>query len=1076
MKSLSTRPGFSWRSFGFRDAVIFTSPLVAALVYLVGAAAVDYHRALQFDDYWSNLVTVEQRFASRVQQLFRLPRTMAARKPLDREAPDPGIIDLHIESNLLDAMYDDPQLGWGAWVDGVLQQNGKLLNVSVRKRGDNSVHWLTDKRTLTVRTPRTDFYKRFRVFGLSTKTPLTSFVANRLASEYGLLAPTTTVVPVFLNNQYTGMFRFLEPIDESFLRPFNRMPGNIFRGDAAERSDYFKGVVRDVYANPSIWNRVAANDRPTAAGTGQLRLLIEDINSDGLESHQRLMRRMDRDELARLFAYMLLVGDPYHMDATHNNFLYEDPSTSLIHPIPWDIRLLPLRREPVRRMNALFRALLRDPFLVDAILGYTATELRDGRIRATADSLAQSMWQHYHHAFVYDSLREGMVSELGHPSEVHRILQQNGETLSEWVGNAAIVVGVGGAAGAAILDLETRGFAGVDLTGLAATGEVTALRLDRNRNGVLDSDDPSVAGRWLADSSRFVIETPVALLAGWRTDAPRIRPGSQHYRFFVAGGGTIRPVLVNRYTRSPVTPEAWEPGSAVTWSGSFHPWAYPVEQGRLHRMRGTVRISEDLRFGPLDTLIIEPGTRVLLDPDVSIVSRGRVTADGTAERPIVFTRADHSRPWGAFTLLGHGADSSHFRHVTWEWGGGDLVDRIEYIGMVNFHRVDGVVVEQSIFQDNLRSDDTFHALHATVVLRGSQFIRANSDAVDFDVAGGLIEDNTFHDTGGDAIDLMASTPMVRGNRIFRSRDKGISVGENSSPVLFDNYIEGCRRGIEVKDRSDPVAFNNTLVANGVGIFTDRKNWRYGGGGFGTFINTTLRDNKVPLELDIYSRITLDNVSGLDSATMQFVGHHRTETGAGALAGLYRRYGIELARTGREGPLPGWQVSPVPPIESVRFEEDFLSINDGWRHAGGTGQVVKDNRTLRAVAESRPGAIGRTLEWDLRQTGPASLVLEIAATDVDSARIVLVSPEGNVSAPLGISGSAAFFRLVTLAVPAQRYTAMVIEMFPRPRVEKVVNTGWTELKPGQLWLRGYDLYPGHESSTSPTARADATPDS
>ena len=128
---------------------------------------------------------------------------------------------------------------------------------------------------------------------------------------------------------------------------------------------------------------------------------------------------------------------------------------------------------------------------------------------------------------------------------------------------------------------------------------------------------------------------------------------------------------------------------------------------------------------------------------------------------------------------------------------------------------------------------------------------------------------------------------------MRSGDKGISVGEASNPVIFANYIENCRRGIEIKDRSAPIALNNTLVGNGVGIYTDRKNWRYGGGGFATFINNTLRDNKTSLSLDVFSRITLANITGLDSV-MQNVDHRPAgAVGLAELGGLYRQFGIDL---------------------------------------------------------------------------------------------------------------------------------------------------------------------------------------
>ena len=138
-------------------------------------------------------------------------------------------------------------------------------------------------------------------------------------------------------------------------------------------------------------------------------------------------------------------------------------------------------------------------------------------------------------------------------------------------------------------------------------------------------------------------------------------------------------------------------------------------------------------------------------PNVSVVSRGRVLANGTAASPIRVLPQVPNTPWGTFSVQGHGADSSIFSYVEFAQGGGALVDRIEYIGMVNVHRADGVVMDHNIFRDNLRSDDTFHGMHSRVYVRNSQFIRANSDALDLDIASGEITDNTFEASGGDRI-------------------------------------------------------------------------------------------------------------------------------------------------------------------------------------------------------------------------------------------------------------------------------------------------------------------------------------
>lgn len=1017
----------------FRDALVLSAPLVFGLGYLVIAAVVDYQRALQFDDFWSQGVTVEDRFLARASGLTGLLAGQRLKHRIDPERDDPGLLRLQVDPAQLDASFRDPQLGWAEWLEGSLEESGgRLLPVRVHKRGDNSVHWLTEKKSLAVRTTREEFYKRYRSFGLSGKDVLPSYLANRLAPEFGLLAPNTTVVPVVLNNQYAGMFRFIEVVDESFLRPFDRMPGNIFRGDAAERGEYFKGLQRDLFANPYIWDRVAVSERPTAAGAGQLRLFLEDVNGRDFASHLRLMARLDREEIARLVAFLLLVGDPYHMDGVHNQLWYEDPSTALLHPIPWDIRVLPLDSLPRREFNAFLKAALRDPWVVDGILAELGRRLAgDGWIRL-ADSLARTAWNRYHNEFAFDSVRARLIPPLGHPDEIRQVLTRNARVLRGWLADTKVAFAGGG-----VLDFETRGFAGAELTALEVNGAARSasltLRADRNRNGVLDAEDPLIPGTWEGENPRrFVPATPPALLAAWSATRPTgpaqpaLAPGRQHYRFFLAGlpgSATVRPLLRSRPLRTAVEPQAWPQGTAIAASAAFNPWAWPIEQGRLQRLSGNLRLSADLRVSALDTLIIAPGTTISLDPDVSIVSRGRVLAEGTAARPIRFTRSDAHRPWGGFALLGAGADSSRFSHVTFEWGGGALVDRIELIGMVNVHRARGVVVEHSTFQDNLRSDDTFHALHAEVTLRNSRFLRANSDAVDYDISSGLIADNSFDASGGDAIDLMTSTPVVRGNQIRNSKDKGISVGEASSPVIFDNRIEGCQRGIEVKDRSDPIVFDNVLTNNGVGIYEDRKNWRYGGGGWATVINTRLEGNADSLQLDPFSRITLMRDS---------------------LAGVYRQPGATL-------------------LASARFEEDFASTADGWRGAGGVTRVEKENGALNTAVERRPGAIGRSLDWELN--AGATLLLEAASTRLDSAVVVLLSPAGNVRQRIELSNDPAIFRLATLKLPPRRYTAMLILLAPEPRIEKRVrDPGWTELKPGQFWLRGYELYGADSAAT------------
>lgn len=1052
----------------FVDAVMLSAIPLLVTGYLVGSAAMTYQRTIQFDDWWSARASVARFFRDRVRSFLKAPQAASLEQELAMDAPDAGIIRLNLPQDDWSRFWADPQLEWGVWKDAVLTRENSLLPVKVRKRGDNSIHWVTEKRTFTVRSPREEFFKRFRLFGLTVKDVVPVYLANRLAGEFGLLAPETEVVPVFINNRFSGIYRFVETVDESFLRPYDRMPGNIYRGDAAERSDFFKGVPRDLFANPYIWNRVAVNDRPTGPGMSQFHRFLADINGSRFEDHLRLMSRLNRDELARLFAYLLLVGDPYHMDAVHNQLWYEDPSTSLLHPIPWDIRLLRLDLQNVR-MSPVFRAVLRDPFLADGILREVKGHLDRGVLR-TADSLLGAVEGRYPAALAYDRLRSGLIPDIGDSAGALAILRANAQELLRWMDDATVAAASGSDGGLTVLDLETRGYAGADLTALDLSSRTTsaAVHLDRNQNGVLDPSDPPVTGRW--QGSSLVLDQPIALLPGWRTDTLGVFAGRVAYRFFLRGAVRVEPRLRNRVTG--VEARAVEWGNAgVIRTRSFSPWQFPLHRPTTHRWSGTLRLTETVRIPAGDTLRVAAGTTLRLAPDVSIVSRGVMLFEGTRERPIEVIPDVMGKPWGAVSTLGAGSDGTRVTWTRFFYGGGAMVDGIEYIGMINLHRTRRALFRHVTFERNVRSDDTFHALHSEVVLDSSRFIDANSDAVDMDISTGRIASNDFANTGGDAVDLMTSTPLVYGNRSLGSGDKGISVGENSSPLIFNNYIEGARRGIETKDRSDPVILNNYLVRNGVGVYQDRKNWRYGGGAWATIANTIFEDNKLDLQSDQYSRITLAANPGLDSAVGAGAPWLQRWAGGGAvhpgLDWLYASYGLPASAD--TAALMGDLVPSFPkaPREGQRFQEDFLAYRDGWLPIGSGTRVFKYRDCLVLTAERRDGSMELPINWTVNPGERRILVIEAAAAELLGAVVEVQSEAGLSTHPLELTEDLNLFRLNLTHLGPGHYTRLRIRAAPRPFNTKLARgTGWLDEKPGTVALRSWRLVEAPDDASLP----------
>ena len=423
-----------------RDVLIFSLLPLLVGVYLVAAAISDYSNMHQFDDPWSRPVTLDTFFFERVSAVLKLPRMWALQRRLDPEKDDPGVLRLSMQPELWNSWEDDPLAFFGQWTNATLMRGNDWNPVKLRKRGDNSVHWITEKKSFTMRTRRSTLFKGYSRLGFSAKSVLHSYTVARLASEFDLLAPFSTVAPVFVNEKFYGIFRVSELIDESFLRHNGRLPGNIFRGDTAERGEVYKGLPRGLAVNPYIWDRVAKDHLPSAHADATLQTFLRDLNGTTFDDHLRLMSWVDLDEIARLLALMLVAGDPMHISSIHNNYWYQDPSSGLLHPIPWDIRLLILEVLQTRhyRVSEVLREFFRNPFVLDRTLHLIQEKVAGDRLFQTAERIVRSISERYKEPFDYDRLREPLTPSVGQADDVLHVLRSNIRLLNDWFNDSVV--------------------------------------------------------------------------------------------------------------------------------------------------------------------------------------------------------------------------------------------------------------------------------------------------------------------------------------------------------------------------------------------------------------------------------------------------------------------------------------------------------------------------------------------------------------------------------------------------------------------------------------------------------------
>ncbi|MCE9593991.1 MAG: CotH kinase family protein [Planctomycetes bacterium] len=1041
MSALDRRRTSSKRRITLRGVLVFTVPLVALGLYLFVASALDYQRVQQFDDWNARSKHVDRFGFDRVRALARWPRVCELEAHLSAEDETRPLLRLFVDQNHFDAVGNDILGRWGEEIEGTVDEHGTLEKVGLKLRGDTSVHWTTVKKSFALRADRGRMFKGYRQLAFSAKDVLPAYLANSLPSEFGIKCADTAVVPVFLNDRFYGLFRFTETLDESLLRRHVMLPGNVYRGDTAERGEYFKHQERELFKNLAIWDRAAKNDRPGSTGTAALGEWLGALNGSTHAEFEEAMSWLDRDELSRMLALMLACGDPFHMSGVHNQFWYEDPSSGLLHQIPWDIRLLDLDRPPAdSHFNRALRTFLRDPRIFDGALAELAKQIEGGKLFAAAKRRMDEIETRFGDMLEYEHLREGLIPDIGTSQACLSTIERNLAKVKTWIGDASVACHAErDSNGLLVLDLETRGLAAAELTGFRVggnsndewspppgdgevTGKGVAVWADSDLDGVWSVGDRRVDGIQAWDT--FVFDTPEILYPGVDTSRPILRSAPIAYRYFlVATRGDLTPNLRSRHTHEPVVASAWPKDSPIAASDSWHPWLEKPKPGREIVLKGDMQLTETLVVGATSTLTIEAGTHLTLGPNVSILAKGKVRARGTESAPITITNAVKQKPWGCFAMQGHGVDGSEFEWMNFEGGGGALLDRVEYTGMVCVHNAKNVTFRHCSFDSNMRCDDMIHADIADLNLLACSFRNANGDSVDYDMSGGEIRDCVIDRSANDGCDFMTCWPTVVGCTITNSLDKGISVGEASRPILFGNTIEGCNRGIEVKDTSEPVIAHNSIRNCKTGIRARLKNWRYGYGGWPKVVNSIVTDAKTTLEFDNKTHMTVYGSQ---------IGNGGDAVPAPVDANwLFQQFGF-TAKSDRLGPIDAFEIgTPRPPLVHVEFADDFGLPSDGWIRAGGVRRLDKRLEGLVATFKREHGGFGTTVDWKLDDpTKRYVLAVEVATEDMLTAELVIAPTSGaEIVVPIDTSRDPTRFEFAIADLPRGSYRGLMLRGVP-----------------------------------------------
>jgi hypothetical protein len=810
----------------------------------------------------------------------------------------PGLpaVRLYISQQAQRRLIDDPPSSLSDWQKASLMyEDGEIRDIKVRHRGDgNPINYRLTKKSWRIKTKRKALFRGVRKLNYvipPTEDQIGELIVNRIGRKMGLLAPALRLVELFINDISHGIYFEVEQIDEILLRKNDRMPVNIYKGDVD--LDRLRGFSSGLFWTPAIWTRSASSNRVLPNEIGDLERFLDLVRDAGSSEpdFEHLRQIAPFDVWARMSAYQILVQS-WHNDRYHNQRIAIDDQSGTVEPIIWDVRgewddqprmdviahpLLALYRRNseflFEEQKILYRYLTKIPVLSGTAnyIGKLRPDISNSMMRDIGRFQSLSLARGF-------ELMVNPTASISLHTDIIAVLKNREKSLLKTLSSAPratwehqngdLELYLSGAAPLSNIEI-----------GLESSGvQPTVLVIDSNGNREIDSSDVSLPFHTengvLTVDATFLANRIVEPFHGSEFGVNYV--AAKYTKIVTTRFDLIADVPLNIAT---VSGHNGLTGLAIPLVRERHkatrPFSYnhPVISDAAKTdpptgmWEGTKRFVQTKVFD--HPIRIEAGSRLILDPGVSIIFRGPVYVAGTKDEPVRVVGGG-KLPWGALALQGEGTRGSQLVHLIVENGSGGIVDGIFYTAMFSIHSSRDIAVNNLTLRKNHDFDDMMHIVYGqNIKLNDLRLNGARADALDIDISSVSINGIHVENAGNDCIDFMTSSATIQRASLIGCEDKGISVGEATTAAILDAVVRDSGIGMEVKDRSIVQLLRADFLSNSIQIKASRKNWRYTDGGHVQVLNSVFKQQNGEniFETDVKSDITIYNSSLTDGAKM-----------------------------------------------------------------------------------------------------------------------------------------------------------------------------------------------------------------
>lgn len=698
-----------------------------------------------------------------------------------------------------------------------------VYRVEIRGRGTLAGHYRRDKPSIRVKFPSDRAFEGDRVVNFIIPYEQTRVVVdttlNEIARHYGLLAYPRQFAVLRLNGRVLGVYQRMEH----------------FRKEMAVKQGRSEG-----FFVSSLGEGKGGSDTATHGGFQAAVKAVTECNR-GCQPGQAETLLQSYLDTERMAAYCALTTWFYsdHAWGPDNLILFFDPGYGRLEPIPWDVGTAPTYFLPHAEAHPewVFESTVD---LGEALLAVPWFRQRRNEIlwdmvrRKTSFAVAEASRQfaELSPSLDFDTEYSRRRTRRFYDSFL-RIVQGNAALVEHTLAHRQLVITptaeglrvINWSVGEARLDrLTWRDGAGEERS--VEVGQIVPGRLNRHL-GVLDIPLPSSMapeGVEAVAHHHLTGEPFTASDITWQRDAATVddaMPPRPVHRAPEAEGPT--PTLV----------AAAQPPPGLDWS-TAPPAAVEVEPAteaspEIWRFGGDLRLSSSLAVPPGINVVFEPGLRLQLDGDVTLLIRGDLTSLGTAERPIVVEASDSARPFDSLAVAGrsHAPVQVRVAHTTVDGGQESDFLGTHFSGAFSIYGGDLDMRHSRVL--NAAGEDGLNVKYGSVQLHDTYFENTWGDAVDLDFCDAQLTGNAVLFSGGDGFDFSGSSVELRNSLFQDLKDKGLSIGENSQVTAIGNTFRRTTTGIAVKDLSLADLQDNTYEDLEVGIAVYQKKQVFGSG-------------------------------------------------------------------------------------------------------------------------------------------------------------------------------------------------------------------------------------------------------